>query len=58
MNAFKSFYNRSSACVRVSGGLSEWFEMSMGMHLGCVMSTRLFHVFMEGVPREISVRWE
>jgi hypothetical protein len=28
LNAVKSMYDGSKACVRVNGGLSEWFEVS------------------------------
>lgn len=37
-NAVKNFYKRDSAYVRVSGGMSEWFEINTGVHQGYVMS--------------------
>ena len=44
------------ACVRVGNDVSEWFPVNVGLRQGCVMSPWLFHVYMDGVVREVNVR--
>ena len=53
LQAVKSFYAGSKACVRVGGETSDWFEIEVGVKQGCVMSPWLFNVFMDGVLREL-----
>ena len=53
VNAIRSFYAESEACVRVCRKESEWFGVEVGLRQGCVMSPRLFNLFMDGVMREI-----
>ena len=36
--------------------MSEWFPANVGLRQGCVMSSWLFNVYMDGVVREVSVR--
>ena len=36
--------------------MSEWFPFNVGLRQGCVMSTWLFNVYMDGVFREVNVR--
>ena len=36
--------------------MSEWFTVSVGLREGCVMSTWLFNVYMDGVVREVNVK--
>jgi Reverse transcriptase (RNA-dependent DNA polymerase)/Endonuclease-reverse transcriptase len=47
LGAVKAMYEGSKACVRMNGGLSEWFEVSRGVRQGCVMSPWLFNIFMD-----------
>jgi hypothetical protein len=54
LNAVKSMYDGSKACVRVNGSLSEWFEVKRGVRQGCVMSPWLFNVFMDKCVRMAS----
>jgi hypothetical protein len=56
LNAVKSFYRNSRACVRVGNGESEWFAVNVGLRQGCVMSPWLFNMYMDGVVREVNVR--
>ena len=49
----KNFYRGSTAKVRVNGNCSESFEVSVGSRQGCVISPRLFNVYMDGVVREM-----
>ena len=36
--------------------VSEWFPFNAGLRQGCVMSSWLFNVNMDGVVREVNVR--
>ena len=36
--------------------MSEWFPVNVGLRQGCVMSSWLFNVYMDGVVREVNVR--
>ena len=55
LNAVQSFYV-DRAGVRVGNDVSEWFPVNVGLRQGCVMSTWLFNVYMDGVVREVNVR--
>ncbi len=51
LRAVKSMYEyeRAKAAVRVEDELREFFEPTVGLKQGCVMSPWLFNVFMDGV---------
>ncbi len=53
LSAIKSFYEKASACVKISGEISEHFEIKVGLRQGCVMSPWLFNIYMDGVMREM-----
>ena len=53
LQAVKSFYVESEACVRVCRQESDWFGVKVGLRQGCVMSPWLFNVFIDGVMREV-----
>ena len=52
----QSFYVASRACVRVGNDVSEWFPVNVGLRRGCLMSPRLFNVYVDGMVREVNVR--
>ncbi len=52
----RSFYENTSASVRVNGELSESFMVKVGVRQGCVMSPWLFNIYMDGFIREMKVR--
>ena len=45
LNGMKSMYVNSLACVRLRGGESECFRINSGVRQGCIMSPRLFNVY-------------
>ncbi len=51
LDAIKSFYEKASACVKISGETSEHFEIKVALRLGCVMSPWLFNTDMDDVTR-------
>ncbi len=53
LRAVKSFYEETSACVKISGQTSEHFEIKVDLRQGCVMSPWLFNIYMDGVMREV-----
>ena len=53
LQAVKSFYENSRACVKIKGEVSELFEIKVGVRQGCVMSPWMFNVYMDGVVREV-----
>ena len=55
LKAVQSFYVDSRAFVWVGNDVSEWFPVNVGLRQGCVMSPRLFNVYMDGVVREVNV---
>ena len=38
------------------GKCCEWFPVNVGLRQGCVMSPRLFNVYMDGVFRDLNVK--
>ncbi len=53
LSSIKSFYEEASACVKISGEISEHFEIKVGLRQGCVMSPWLFNIYIDGVMREV-----
>ncbi len=52
-SAIKSFYEKASTCVKISGATSERFEIKVGLRQGCLMSPWLFNIYMVSVMREM-----
>ncbi len=53
LSAIKSFYEVASACVKINGETSEYFEIKVALRQGCVMSPWLFNIYMDGFMREV-----
>ncbi len=43
LSAINSFYEETTACVKISGETSKHFEVKVGLRQGCVMSPWLFN---------------
>ena len=52
----QTIYVDTMACVRVGNNLSDWFPVDVGPRQGCVVSSWLLKIFMNGVVREVNVR--
>ena len=55
LSGIKGMYVDSSACVRVKGDECERFRVDSVMREGCIMSTWLFNVYMDGVMKEVKM---
>jgi hypothetical protein len=53
VQAVMGMYRRSCTSVRVAGGLSEKFEVKVGVHQGSVLSPVLFVIVMNALAREL-----
>ena len=47
IRSMSSLYDWSSACVRLSSRVREYFEVRRGMRQGCVMFPWLFNIFFD-----------
>ena len=45
----KALYKISSSAVRVNGELTDWFQTTVGVRQGCVLSPQLFNIILEMV---------
>jgi hypothetical protein len=54
LRLIKTRYKESMVCVRIGEGLGRKFRVDMGLRQGCVMSTWLFNIFIDGVVREVN----
>ncbi|CAG5040316.1 unnamed protein product [Parnassius apollo] len=55
IQALKSLYRDSSACVRINGVYSDWFGIHKGVRQGCVASPWLFNLFMDSCLENLKV---
>ena len=57
-NAIKALYNSVSACVRLNGLCSDWFEINVGLRQGCSLSPILFNLFLDDLACKIKAMGE
>ena len=53
-NAIKSTYASTSACIRINGKLTSWFNCRSGVRQGCTLSLTLCSVFINDLVCEIN----
>ena len=46
-------YVNSLVCLRVKGGVSEWFRMDSGVRKGCIMYPWVFNAYINAVLKEV-----
>ncbi len=42
--------SKSKACVKISNGLTEYFDTNIGVKQGCLISPTLFNLFLNDIP--------
>ena len=47
----KNLYAGQEARVRTGHGMTEWFQISKGVHQGCILSLCLFNIYAEHIMR-------
>ena len=53
-NTIKNMYSNTSACVRINGKLTNWFDCKSGVRQGCNLSPTLFSIFINDLVAEIN----
>jgi hypothetical protein len=52
----QNMYSEVTSCVMVDGEKTEWFDTSMGVRQGCVLSPVLYSIFINGFAKELLKR--
>ena len=50
----KNLYNDTNCAIIADGQLTDWFPVNMGVRQGCIMSPRLFNIFLEHVTKGLA----
>ena len=53
IEVLKSLYNNVQCTTRINGFGTEWFDVSVGLKQGCILSPVLFNAFMEDLVQLI-----
>ena len=54
LESIKSLYTKVSACIRNNGDMSDYFECPNGLKQGCMLSPRLFTIFISEISRVLN----
>ena len=52
INIIRDLYSKAKSCIRVNNNLTDWFETTIGVRQGCLLSPVLFNVFLENILAE------
>lgn len=52
-NVIKTFYRKNITFVRIKKWEGELLKVEVGLRQGCVMSSRLFNIFIDSVDRNM-----
>ena len=53
LTAVKSLYKFVSACVRINGSTTDWFDVNIGLRQGCLLSPLLFNCFINDLAAKV-----
>ena len=45
----EQLYDKASSAVQIHGSIEEWFRTTVGVRLGCLLSSTLFNIFLERI---------
>ena len=54
LESIKSLYSKVVACIRNNGEMSDYFECPNGLKQGCMLSPRLFTIFISEISRVLN----
>ena len=52
INIIRDLYSKAKSCIRVNNNLTDWFETTIGVWQGCLLSPDLFNLFLENILAE------
>ena len=52
INIIRDLYSKAKSCIRVNNNLTDWFETTIGVRQGCLLSPDLFNVFLKNILAE------
>ena len=52
INIIRDLYSKTKSCIRVNNNLTDWFETTIAVRQGCLLSPDLFNPFLENVLAE------
>ena len=52
INIMRDLYSKAKSCIRLNNNFTEWFETTIGVRQGCLLSPDLFNLFLENILAE------
>ena len=49
IQVIKNLYNKATSAVLLNSSIGDWFQTTVGVQLGCLLSPTLFNIFLERI---------
>ena len=49
IQVIKNLYNKATSAVLFNGSIGDWFQTTVGVRQGCLLSPTLFNIFLERI---------